>query len=76
MIITVKLTAKGTRETLLVDDETKISDFLESNNININMTPPSLNGEPLDGNDVENTFRSLGITEDCTVSCIVKSTNA
>lgn len=58
----------------LVSSSTKVSDFLQSNNIPTAGATVQLDGAPV--RDLDKTFAELGVTEECTLFSIVNAKNA
>ena len=75
-MVSVELTNKGRRCSLLADENQTIMSFLEANGVDISITPPALNGSMLDSDELQRTFSDLGITTSCLLTCIVKTSNA
>ena len=75
-MVSVELTAKGKRRTVLADEKTSVGVFLEENGVDVRLTPPALNGSMLDADELEYSFADLGVGKSCLLTCVVKTSNA
>lgn len=75
-MVSVELTARGKRRTILADENATIMSVLDANGVDVRLTPPALNGAMLDADELESTFVELGIIDRCLLTCVVKTSNA
>ena len=59
-MVTIKLSAKGTRTTQIVEDDVTLRKIIEDAGVNPQMTPPMINGEPVDSANWDSSLGSLG----------------
>ena len=75
-MVSVELTSKGKRKTILADENKVVGEFLAENGVDVRLTPPALNGSMLDADELEYTFADLGVSKSCLLTCVVKTSNA
>ena len=74
----VQITLKGTHAntTAIVDDSTKVADFLDENGVDYESRVTTLNAKTLRGDDIYKTFAELGVTESAKIVSVVKADGA
>jgi len=75
-MISVELTTKGKRKAITIDENKTVKEILEANSVDYRLTPPMLNGMSLDMDEINSTFADLGVESRCTLTCVVKTSNA
>lgn len=64
------------RESVFVDENSKLRDVLEANEIDYTSGIMHIDGSSLNPGDLDKTFAQFGITEKCYLLNVVKTDNA
>lgn len=75
-MISVQLTHKGKRETIICDEKMTVAEVLSAHGVDYKVTPPMLNGSSLDFEEINSTFADLHVGKSCMLTCVVKTSNA
>lgn len=75
-MISIELSAKGKRNTIIVDENKTVADVLNENGVDYRVSPPLLDGQALDFDEINSTFAQLGVNKTCLLTCVVKTSNA
>lgn len=76
MIIKVTIGTNTERKTITTDNSKTIKAVLTENDINYSSCVIHLDGLPLSVSELNSTFESLNITDECSLLAVVKATNA
>jgi hypothetical protein len=75
-MIQIKIVTNTQRKTIITDEHNTVRQVLEANEVNYEHAPIFIDGAPLNVGDHDKTFATLGITEKCMLSAVVKTENA
>lgn len=76
MIIKVSIGTNADRKTITTDNTKTIKEVLTENDISYTSCVIHLDGLPLSVAELNSTFESLNITDECSLLAVVKATNA
>ena len=76
MIIKVTIGTNTERKTITTENTTTINAVLTEHDINYSSCVIHLDGLPLSVSELNSTFESLNITNECSLLAVVKATNA
>lgn len=75
-MISITLSTNTSRKTVVVAPDTTLREILEDNEVNYAAANVHLDGGGLNPGDMDKSFSTLGITEKCYLSVVVKADNA
>ena len=75
-MIQIKIVTNSTRKTIVTDENNTVRAVLEASEINYDRTPVYIDGAPLNVGDHDKSFATLGITEKCMLTAVIKTENA
>ena len=76
MIIKVTIGTNTERKTITTDNTKTIKQVLTDNDVSYNSCVIHLDGLPLSVAELNSTFESLNITNECSLLAVVKASNA
>ena len=75
-IINVKVGNATSRTTVAVASDTTLRQVLDDNDINYSVAQIHLDGAPLGPGDLDKTFEGIGVTSNCFLIAVTKTSNA
>lgn len=75
-MVKIRINTNTKRETVIVEGSRTLRSVLDENRINYEITPVLIDGTPLQIGDHDKTLTELGLTNEHSLSAVVKTQNA